>query len=234
MAKTIHGEVKLKRGRQRKEDEPLYPLKRFDKAEDRNKEKYALRTIRDADRLLKQYEKVLPNPLNIDAKDLTPEAIKIWKYIYSLREGNLVSIRTFNSVEEVLIGFEAYCDYVRKQNYTEVKEVGGTVMPVPIVPNVLNFSAWLGVSRRVVHRVMMNATDYEKREYQSMLSELISGGGLVKAYDTSMAIFTLKNLCDWADKREDRIIGSKEIESIEDAKKQMAELGYTRTRLLDE
>ena len=57
---------------------------------------------------------------------------------------------------------------------------------------------------------------------------------MVGIYTSASAIFTLKNLCDWADNPEDR--GSKKEKTfvpVEEAEKALRELGYTRPKLLE-
>lgn len=80
---------------------------------------------------------------------------------------------------------------------------------------------------------LANMSQSQESEYKSMLGDLLSDGALVGAYNTSSAIFTLKNLCDWADKREDRVVKVEDTSSVDEAKKNLEELGYSRPRLLE-
>lgn len=229
-----------KRGRGRpKEDElvvkPFVPHVR-PQIKEKNKEAYAKKAIRRADQLYKQYAQPRPNPLNLEDKDLTKEAKEMWAYIYSTRENLSIALnaKTFENCDEILTAFEGFCAYIRNNNFIkQFKRPDGGEGVMPIVPNVTNLALWLGISRRSMREHLANMSPSQEAEYKSMLGDLLSDGALVGAYNTSSAIFTLKNLCDWADKREDRITKVEDTSSIDEAKKNLEELGYVRPRLLE-
>lgn len=228
-----------KRGRGRpKEDElvvrPFVPHVR-PQIKEKNKEAYAKKAIRRADQLYRQYAQPRPNPLNLDDKDLTKEAKEMWGYIYSMRE-NLEPLHTkiFENCDEILTAFEGFCAYIRNHNFVKpFKRPDGAEGYMPIVPNVTNLALWLGISRRSMREHLANMSPSQESEYKAMLGDLLSDGALVGAYNTSSAIFTLKNLCDWADKREDRVTKVEDTSSVDEAKKNLEELGYSRPRLLE-
>lgn len=231
-------EEKRKRGRPREDElvvKPFVPHTR-PQIKEKNKAAYAKNAIRRADQLYRQYNQPRPNPLNLDDKDLTKEAKAMWGYIYSMRGGMVPEHqpKIFESCDEILTAFEGYCAYIRNHNFVKpFKRPDGEEGYMPIVPNVTNLALWLGISRRSMRDNLANMTPAQESEYKSMLGDLLSDGALVGAYNTSSAIFTLKNLCDWADKREDRVTKVEDTSSIDEAKKNLAELGYSRPKLLE-
>ena len=232
------GEEKRKRGRPRNDElvvQPFVPHTR-PQIKDKNKEAYAKKAIRRADQLYKMYEQPRPNPLNLEDKNLTKEAKAMWAYIYSMRDHMSPNLhaKIFEDCEEILTAFEGFCAYIRNHNFMkEFKRPDGETGLMPIVPNVTNLAIWLGISRRSMREHLANMSPSQESEYKSMLSDLLSDGALVGAYNTSSAIFALKNLCDWADKREDRVVKVEDTSSVDEAKKNLAELGYSRPRLLE-
>lgn len=231
-------EEKRKRGRPRNNElvvKPFVPHTR-PQIKEKNKEAYAKKAIRRADQLYKQYEQPRPNPLNLEDKDLTKEAKQMWGYIYSMRDSMSTSLnaKIFEDCEEILTAFEGFCAYIRNHNFVkEFKRPDGEMGVMPIVPNVTNLAIWLGISRRSMGNHLANMSPAQESEYKSMLSDLLSDGALVGAYNTSSAIFTLKNLCDWADKREDRVVKVEDTSSIDEAKENLKALGYVRPKLLE-
>lgn len=231
-------EEKRKRGRPRNDElvvKPFVPHTR-PQIKDKNKEAYAKKAIRRAEQLYKQYEQPRPNPLNLDDKDLTKEAKQMWAYIYSMRDSlsTRLDARIFEDCDEILTAFEGFCAYIRNHNFVKgFTRPDGEQGVMPIVPNVTNLALWLGISRRSMREHLANMSPSQESEYKSMLSDLLSDGALVGAYNTSSAIFTLKNLCDWADKREDRVVKVEDTSSVEEAKANLKELGYVRPRLLE-
>lgn len=204
-----------------------------------NKEKYAMDAIKRAEKLYEKYNREFPNPLNLDAKKLCPEARSTWEYLFSIRgyePSDLYKnpIKALLNSEEVLIAFESYCGYIRDNNFVKAfTRPNGEPGVLPIVPNMTNFARWLGISTRPI-RTVMDKDPAAKEEYKKILSDLLSEGAMVGIYTSTSAIFTLKNLCDWADNPEDR--GSKKEKSfvpVEEAEKALRELGYTRPKLLE-
>lgn len=229
---------KRSRGRPRNDEivaKPFVPHVR-PQIKDKNKEAYAKKAIRRAEQLYKQYEQPRPNPLNLADKDLTKEAKEMWGYIYSMREDMTPNYhaKIFENCEEILTAFEGFCAYIRNHNFMKkFTRPDGEPGMMPIVPNVTNLALWLGISRRSMREHLANMSPSQESEYKSMLSDLLSDGALVGAYNTSSAIFTLKNLCDWADKREDRVVKVEDNASVKEAEENLKELGYTRPKLLE-
>lgn len=234
---------KRKRGRP-PEDEivarPFVPHTR-PQIKEENKLAYAKKAIRRAEQLYKFYEQPYPNPLNLSEADITEEARNTWRYIYSKREsvkavaeGTSRDPHYITGGAEVLDALEGFCGYIRMNNFMKpFTKADGEPSYIPIVPNITNLALWLGISPRMLYHAAGKMSPSEESEYKSMLSDLLSDGAIVGAYSTSSTIFTLKNLCDWADKREDRVVQVENISSVDEAKRNLAELGYTRPKLLE-
>jgi hypothetical protein len=230
-----------KQGRPKKGElvvKPFVVHKRSDMSE-KNKEKYAKDAIKRAERLYEKYNREFPNPLNLDIKRIDRAAKEVWEFVFSLRgytadDAEKMKYRTIENSEEVLFMFEAFCKYIRDNNFMKCfTRPDGSPGMLPIVPNVTNFAQWLGVSGRVVRKAIEDDAS-AKEEYKTILSDLLSEGAMVGAYTSASAIFTLKNLCDWADNPEDRgMKKQKEFVPVEEAEKALAALGYTRPKLLE-
>lgn len=230
---------KRKRGRPRKDEivaEPFVPHTR-PQIKDKNKEMYAKKAIRRAEQLYKLYEHPMPNPLNLDDKKISKEAKAIWQYIFSCREdvdNESLRAKVLRNSDEVLTAFEGFCAYIRNHNFvTEFERPDGTKGVMPIVPNISNLALWLGITGRRLRRILGDMDAADQAEYKSMLSDLLSDGAVTGVYSSSPTIFTLKNLCDWADKREDRVTQVDDTSSVEEAKMNLEALGYVRPRLLE-
>lgn len=236
---------KRKRGRPRK-DEVLPPKKmvvhKRPQINPENRLAYAKDTVRNAERIYLMYNKPYPNPLNIDDKDLCKEAREAWEYVFSLRDpksyynkkdgSHSILARAIRNGEELLFLFESYCSYIRKNNFTKAfTSPDGEIKLMPIVPNQSNFSMWLGVARRAMNQVIHEEPETAV-EYKAMLADLLSEGAMVGAYAASSTIFSLKNLCDWADKFEDRSRPDTKV-TVEEAEKLMKELGYVARPMLE-
>lgn len=231
-------EEKRGRGRPRKGEIVTKPVVKHTRADikEKNKEKYAKQAINNAVKIYKKYDSPIPNPLNVDVKKITKEAREAWKYIFSLRgytgEEAIPTERTFYSGNEVVLAFELYCAYIRANNFmTAIVRPDGEPGVIPCVPSQTNFAKWLGCSRGAIFRAMQLAADETKHEYKTLLSDLLSEGAMMGVYNSGSTIFSLKNLCDWADKKEDRV-EKEEFTPVEDAEKLLAELGYSRPKLV--
>lgn len=131
--------------------------------------------------------------------------------------------KRFKSGEELLELFEEFCRYV-------VEERG-----YAIIPSQTNFCRYLAerydsVDRKTIYHSLRDYYPNVKKEYERMVSDLLSEGAMTGHYNPTMAIFTLKNWCDWKDKRETEI-GNKDgkpfaLVSEEEAKKALEALGY--------
>ena len=76
---------------------------------------------------------------------------------------------------------------------------------------------------------MANDADAQT-QYKQILADILSEGAVVGAYSTAPTIFSLKNLCDWADKYEDRSTNKADDLNVEEAEKMMKQLGYERPK----
>ncbi len=204
-----------------------------------NELKYAEEAIKTANNLYKRYRAKYPNPLNIDVMDLIPEAKMCWELIFSEREYTEEDVkqywqrdRVLETPEEVLFAFECYVNYVRMNNFVrEFERPDGTTGVMPIVPNQSNFARWLGISYMSVSRTMGKAEESHLASYKKVLGDCLSEGAMLGVYQSSSTIFTLKNLCDWADKYEDRSTKKDDKLAVEEAAELMKQLGYSRPQI---
>lgn len=245
MGVNDHPAMGEKRGRGRpKKDEVVckpFIVHRDPRIKPENRLKYAEETIHNAENLYKRYRKPFPNPLNIDVKDLLPEARATWDYIFHTREfdqndvhGNVRHEQTFRSAEEVLLAFEAYSQYIKDNNFVrEFERPDGSVGVMPIVPNQTNLARWMGVSAMAISRAMDRSENSETcyAAYKRMLGDCLSEGAMAGVYQSSSTIFALKNLCDWADKYEDKGTSKNDSFAVDEAKALMESLGYKREQL---
>ena len=193
----------------------------------------AKQTIAQAERIYRKYNSSMPNPLNLDDKLLCAEAKTAWAYVYSLRGYEKIPDlqEAVMDGDEACILFEAFGNYIRERNFVkQFNRPDGEVGVLPIIPNQSNFARWIGISRKRVSEIMINdASETAREEYRSMLADLLSEGAMMGIYNTSMAIFSLKNLCDWADKYDDRPTKNSDTsQTVEEAQRLMASLGYTK------
>lgn len=229
---ALQNQEKRKRGRPRKDEIVVKPVTvhHDPRIKEENKLKYAEQTIRNAENIYKKYSRPFPNPLNIEDQKLCSDAKAIWEYLFSTREKQQPN-RVFLNGGEVLFAFEGYLRWIKRKHFMQsyVDEEGEKRL-LPIVPSQANFAEWLGVNRGNVGDAVRR---YDvKTEYEAMLADVLSEGIMIGAYQQSAGIFSLKNLCNWADKVEDKVSTEKGM-SIEEAEKLMQQLGYTRPLLED-
>lgn len=200
--------------------------------------KAARETIRTANALYARFNKGYPNPLNIDIKDLLPEAKACWEAIFAERgygdniveEYDMGGRRTFEDVEEVTFAFECYVDWIRSQNFVKpFNRPDGEIGVMPIIPNQSNFAKWLGIPKDRITKVMSQSQEAQLK-YKHTLADCLSEGAMVGVYQTASTIFTLKNMCDWADKYEDRSRDKADDLGVAEAEELMKQLGYARER----
>lgn len=230
-----------KPGRPKKDELVVKPFVVHDdpRIKPENRIKYAEDAIKTADKLYKRYEKKYPNPLNIDIKNLCPEARAAWELIFSNRdyprdyfEKGAQFEKTFFDPEEVIFGFEAFVSYVRANDFVRgFTRPDGTEGIMPIVPNQSNLARWMGVSNMSIARAMEKANNKQLASYKRLLADCLSEGAMLGIYQSSSTIFALKNMCDWADKYEDRSVNKNEPLEVKEAEEVMAKLGYTRPKL---
>lgn len=228
-------------GRPRKDEVVAKPfvVHRDPRIKPENELKYAEEAIKNAKNLYKRYRAKYPNPLNIDVKDLTPEAKACWEMMFSLREYTEEDVeqywkfdRALETPDEVLFAFECYTNYVRANNFVrEFTRPDGDTGVMPIVPNQSNFARWLGVAFSSLSRAMARADDSQLSSYKKILGDCLSEGAMLGVYQSSSTIFTLKNLCDWADKYEDRSTKKEDKFAVEEAAELMKQLGYSRPQI---
>lgn len=210
----------------------------LEKMKPENAVKAARETIRTANALYARYNAGYPNPLNIDIKDLLPEARACWEAIFAERgygddsaeHGRLGGTRIFNNSDEVIFAFECYVDWIRNQNFVKsFTRPDGEIGIMPIIPNQSNFAKWLGIQKPRITDVMVKDADAQLY-YKHTLADCLSEGAMVGVYQTASTIFTLKNMCDWADKYEDRSRDKADDLGVSEAEELMRQLGYAREK----
>lgn len=234
----VDGEAPRGRGRPSKDEVVVKPIVVHTRGDIKpeNQLKYAKETVRRAENIYKHYNEQRPNPLNIDILDLCNEAREAWKFVFSSRgytgeECSNLAERVVRDEDEYLYLFECFCDYIRKNMFVQrFTRPDGDIGVLPIVPNQTSFARWLGISRRTLIRAMReNSSEEAFKEYKTMLGDLLSEGAMMGIYQTTMSIFSLKNLCDWADKYEDRPQDKSDTtQTVEEAKALMESLGYLK------
>jgi len=111
--------------------------------------------------------------------------------------------RAFKSEEEVIKAFREFCSHIREDGFKEA-------------PTKLNFSAWTNVDMHTLYLTLNRYYPTIKKEYESLLAEVLTEGAMTGAYQSTMTIFCLKNWCDWTDKQEQKIDMSAKVQRIED------------------
>jgi len=227
-------ERKEGRGRPSKDDCYVRRFIRHPRSDMKDPVKYGKKVLKQVENIYKYYDRETPNPLNIEDKDLCDEARDAWKYVFSEREytGKLPHGNTRDlDARETVVLFEIFCAYIRKKNFCiGFVRPDGSEGTLPIVPSQTNFARWLGTSVMKISRAMREyGTDEDRKNYKSILGDILSEGAMMGIYQPSMTMFSLKNLCDWADKYEDRPKDSGDTTlTMEEAVKLMETLGYRK------
>ena len=200
----------------------------------------ARKSIHQAENLFRYYSQPQVNPLNLESKKLTPEANECWKYIFSMRGyteedadmnyEEATRSKSFFSADEIVFALECYTQWIRGQNFTrEFERPDESIGIIPIVPNQSNLAQWLGVSSYSIGHCMRNDPEAQSR-YKHILADCLSEGAMMGIYQPASTIFSLKNLCDWADKYEDRSKDKADDLGVEEAAELMKQLGYAREK----
>ena len=201
---------------------------------------YVRKSIKQAENLFRYYSQPRVNPLNLESKKLSPEANECWKYIFSLRGyteedadmdyKEATTSKAFFNADEIVFALECYTQWIRSQNFTkEFERPDESIGLMPIVPNQSNLAQWLGVSSYSITHCMKNDPEAQSR-YKHILADCLSEGAMMGIYQPASTIFSLKNLCDWADKYEDRSRDKADDLGVEEAAELMKQLGYAREK----
>lgn len=100
--------------------------------------------------------------------------------------------RTFKTADEYRECFLKYLDYVTEKDFIELPTKG-------------NFAKWAGIDRKTIYNTTREYFPETKKDWQVALADCLAEGAAVGAYDKTITIFCLKNWCDWADKREEKV-----------------------------
>lgn len=179
----------------------------------------------------------IPNPLNIDVFKLEPEAIECWKAIFGMRgltdedlKRQAVVEKCFYSPDEIVFAMDCYSAYIKAHNFMKpYTKPDGSQGVMPLVPNQTNLARWLGTRCQTIYDCLdRHGEERHYKQYKKILSDLLSEGAMAGAYQASTAIFTLKNMCDWAEKYEDRTPQKQEMFTLDDAQELLEKLGYVK------
>lgn len=97
--------------------------------------------------------------------------------------------RVFKTDTEILDAFLDYVTYVIDNDYCEV-------------PTKLNFAKWMEIDPKTIYNTINKYFPDNKKDYQQILSDVLTTGAMLGKWDRTITIFALKNWCDWSDKRE--------------------------------
>jgi len=100
--------------------------------------------------------------------------------------------RAFKTEKDVIDAFRKFCDHIRADGFVET-------------PTKLNFSTWMGIDISTVFRTLNLYCNAIKKDYDAILSEVLTEGAMTGKYQPTMTIFCLKNWCDWTDRQEQKI-----------------------------
>lgn len=119
--------------------------------------------------------------------------------------------RIFTSTDDFLSCWNAFVDDVRGGGYE-------------LVPTYLAFAEWCDAYPSTVYDFIKEHSGVASRCAESMADCLVEGC-MKKNYQNAITIFTLKNRCGWADKREDTTIHTeKQVATAGEAKNKVLEL----------
>lgn len=119
--------------------------------------------------------------------------------------------RIFTSTDDFLSCWNAFVDDVRSGGYE-------------LVPTYLAFAEWCDAYPSTVYDFIKTHSGVASRCAESMADCLVEGC-MKKNYQNAITIFTLKNRCGWADKREDTTIHTeKQVATAGEAKNKVLEL----------
>ncbi len=100
----------------------------------------------------------------------------------------------FESGEQLISLWGEFCEDIIKRGYTDV-------------PSQSAFCRWLAenyeaTDRKTIYNTLNKIFPTIKKEFESIQSDVIASGGILGKYNPTMAIFALKNWCNWKDKSE--------------------------------
>ncbi|MBR5316031.1 MAG: hypothetical protein IKU44_04490 [Firmicutes bacterium] len=100
--------------------------------------------------------------------------------------------RIFNTADEYRECFINYLDIVKENGFKELPTKG-------------NFANFAGIDKKTIYNTSNEYFPETKKDWQVALADCLAEGSAVGAYDKTITIFCLKNWCDWADKREEKV-----------------------------
>ena len=106
--------------------------------------------------------------------------------------------KTFSSAEELINLFTEFCEDIRSFD----KSI--------YVPSKTDFCLWLKnergyeCDRRTLYNSLNEYFPDIKKDFDAIRADAIVNGGMRGKYQSTMAIFALKNWCGWSDKSEEK------------------------------
>lgn len=102
--------------------------------------------------------------------------------------------KTYQSGEELIELWTAYCDEIAEQGYVQA-------------PTQTDFTRWLArretpADRKTIYTALNRYFPGIKSEFERIRSDTITAGAMLGHYQQTMTIFALKNWCGWTDKQE--------------------------------
>lgn len=117
----------------------------------------------------------------------------------------------FKSVDDFVAQFNEYLDAVEEGGYE-------------IVPSYSGFARWKHRNSNGVWGYVRSHPEI-KEEIKPRLASVLSTGAMLGKYRDAATIFTLKNMCDWTDRREStNISADKRVATEEEAKEKVLKI----------
>ncbi len=124
--------------------------------------------------------------------------------------------RIFKSADDYRECFLDYLEDVKEKGFEELPTKG-------------NFAKYAGIDRKTIYNTSKEYFPETKKDWQTALADCLAEGAAVGAYDKTITIFCLKNWCDWADKREEKVEQKQiTLATKEEAQKALAEYANSK------
>ena len=113
--------------------------------------------------------------------------------------------KKFSTGDELIALWDEFCTEIARDGYVDV-------------PTQTSFCRWLKnrhneVDRKTIYTSLNEYFPTIKKEFENLQSDVIVAGAALGKYNSTMAIFALKNWCNWKDKQEiEQDINAKGIE----------------------
>jgi len=110
------------------------------------------------------------------------------------KKSNAGQPKTFESGEQLIELFEAFCEDIKANDYEEL-------------PTQTAFTRYLRehfktTDRRTIYNALNKYFPNIKKEFEQLQSDIMAQGAAKGKYREAITIFALKNWCKWTDKQE--------------------------------